>query len=107
MHGKWVLRIIAYIYLPEDRFSVRSNHYLDIRSYVETMVMSRVVAALNAFLSWFKLIAYLELSPQFAIVTKTLARSARMVAGFMIVFLLLLYSFAAMCTTLMLLYKMS
>ena len=95
----WVLRIIAFMYLPEDRFSVRSDRYLDIRSYVETMVMSRVVAALNAFLSWFKLIAYLELSPQFAIVTKTLSRSAKMVAGFMVVFLLLLYSFAAMYTT--------
>jgi hypothetical protein len=95
----WTLRFVAYYYLPKERFAVRSDRYLDIRSYIEIMVMARNIAAFNAFLTWFKLIAYLELSPQFAIVTKTLARSAKMVSGFMIVFLLLLYAFAAMYTT--------
>ena len=48
------------------------------------------------FLLCSQLIAYLELSPTFALVTKTLTKSAKMVAGFAVVFFILLLSFAFM-----------
>lgn len=92
----WCYKIIAVLSIPAEAKNVRSDQWLEMRSYIETYAVARMISAINAFLTWFKLIAYLELSPTFALVTKTLTKSATKVAGFAVVFFILLLSFAFM-----------
>jgi hypothetical protein len=92
----WCYKIIAVLHIPKEAQNVRSDQWLEMRSYIETYVIARYISAINAFLTWFKLIALLDISPTFALVTRTLSKSASKVAGFAVVFFILLISFAFM-----------
>ena len=80
----WTLRILSLQNMPMNAKNTSPMIYLEIRSFIETIAIARHLSAVNAFLTWFKLIAYLELSPTFALVTKTLTKSAKKVGGFMV-----------------------
>ena len=54
--------------------------------------------AMNAFLSWFKLVRFASYLKRFALVTETLYMSVGAVGGFAVIFLVVFYGCTCMST---------
>lgn len=92
----WVLRGVSIAWAPPvDEVVVASDVYYSFRSAAVYKALSLYCNAVNAFLAWFKLTSYLSYFPQFGLVTGTLRRSLNAVGGFIVIFGVLLYGFAA------------
>jgi hypothetical protein len=88
----WCFKITAFLHKPEH-VDVASNGYVDVKPFVETVYMSEMLNACNAFLSWFKLISFLSLNPQFARITGTLSRAAMQISAFLVIFFIISFAF--------------
>eukprot|EP00935_MAST-01C_sp_MAST-1C-sp1_P002144 g2144.t1 len=86
-------KIASYSLLPSS-VEVSGEHYNDFRPATTFRDYMVVVQATNVFLNWFKLVAILNFSPSFGIMTSTLVRAGQGVSGFAVVFFIVLFGFA-------------
>jgi len=92
----WVFRFLSVSSVPNaNKVIPTSDTYYQFRTAANLKQISVLLNALNAFLAWFKLIRYLSLVPQFALITGTLARSARSVVAFAAIFAIVVGGFSA------------
>lgn len=92
----WVCRAASLAMVPTvGDVHLESDVFYSYRSAVQWKLASVYANSLNAFLCWFKLVRYLGYIPRFALVSGTLRRSAYGVSGFSIIFVVMLYGFAA------------
>ena len=83
-----VLRVVP------DHMVPMSDDFYELLPAVRTRKAGIAVMAVNVFLNWFKLIAYLSLNPTFAMMSNTLSRAAGGCCGFLGIFCIILYGFA-------------
>jgi hypothetical protein len=88
-----VCKIASYSLLPPD-VHVTGSTYNDFKPAATFRNYQICIQATNAFLNWFKLVAILNFSPSFGIMTSTLVKAAHGVSGFLIVFIIVLFGFA-------------
>mmetsp|Transcript_9536 Transcript_9536/g.33511 ORF Transcript_9536/g.33511 Transcript_9536/m.33511 type:complete len:678 (-) Transcript_9536:100-2133(-) len=89
-------RLISMSLTPsEASVVVDSDIFYDFGPSASVRKISVYLNAINAFLCWFKLIRYLSYAPSMALVVGTLGRSAGEVVGFMVIFAITFYGFAA------------
>ena len=86
-------RLFLLLYLPST-FDISSDEYIDFRRAIEFKSIAIALQATNVFLNWFKLIQILSFSPSFGVMTKTLGRAAKGVAGFSLIFFIISFGFA-------------
>ncbi|CAE7894284.1 pkd2, partial [Symbiodinium sp. KB8] len=92
----WAFRFAARAATPDAAsVVVDSDVYYDF--YVAALWKSTSVMlnGINAFLCWFRLVRYLAHLPELALVIGTLERSARRLASFGVIFVVVFYGFAA------------
>jgi hypothetical protein len=87
----YALSFMAYRYGPKMDGSA-SFHDFSFMARVHNTATNAM--ACNIFLNWFKTVFYLSMSPSFAILTKTLSKSANKIKEFMIMFFIILWGFA-------------
>jgi hypothetical protein len=68
--------------------------YLDLNPVVRFKQYAKALGGFNVFLNWFKLVGVLSYIPAFALVSNTLARSARGVSSFLVFFFIIFFGFA-------------
>jgi hypothetical protein len=88
----WGFKMTGYSHKPEN-VDITSNEFVDVKPFVETVYQSEMLNACNAFLSWFKLVTFLSLNPQFARITGTLSRAAMQISAFLVIFLIISFAF--------------
>jgi hypothetical protein len=70
-----------------DTINVDSAVYVpEVRSALVTLFWATKLQAINTFLNWSKMIAYLSYAPQFAVLTDTLKAAAPEIFGFAFIF---------------------
>jgi len=92
-YALWVLKFLAFSMYPA-RFMMETDSFVLFRSYASVLFLSQRVNAFNAFLAWFKIISYLSLAPEFALVTNTLYKSAAGVSNFFLIFMICMLAFS-------------
>jgi len=87
------LRYVVIDVVP-DPIVVESSDFYELNPAVRVNKVAVATMAVNVFLNWFKLIAYLSLNPTFAMMANTLSRAAGGCCGFFGIFCIILYGFA-------------
>jgi hypothetical protein len=87
------LRYVVIDVVP-DPIVVESSDFYELNPAVRMNKVAVATMAVNVFLNWFKLIAYLSLNPTFAMMANTLSRAAGGCCGFFGIFCIILYGFA-------------
>jgi hypothetical protein len=64
----WFVLLAALAYVPRD-VDWASNDFVNVKSFLEFTRVANMINACNAFLSWFKMVNFLSLIPQFAVIT--------------------------------------
>jgi len=70
------------------------DSFIDFRAAMQATRFSNDIGAINTFLNWFKMIAYLSYIPTFALLTDTLKVAAPEIFGFSFVFAIVFFGFA-------------
>eukprot|EP00937_MAST-01D_sp_MAST-1D-sp2_P006573 g6573.t1 len=86
-------RFYLLTFLP-DTFDPLGTKFIDFNRAVRFKNLAVSLQATNVFLNWFKLIQILSFSPTFGVMTATIARSAKGVAGFGMIFFIIFFGFA-------------
>ena len=78
-------------------FPADQDQFGNFRSFTETMQVARNCISICAFLSWFRVVIFLDVLPSFALLTHTLAHARHALVGLFFVAAIVLYSFGAAC----------
>jgi hypothetical protein len=70
------------------------ERFVDLRGPVKAMSYTTIFQSMNAFLNWFKLVAYLARYPVFALMTRTLEHAIEELSAFAVVFVIVMFGFA-------------
>jgi hypothetical protein len=87
----------AFMFYAENligRLEVNGGDFLQLWPVARFKAIAQSIGGVNVFLNWFKLISYLSYAPNFRLINNTLVRSAHDVAGFFVVFFVLMFGFA-------------
>jgi hypothetical protein len=84
--------LAAMVKAPRD-IDWASSDFVNVKPFLEFVRVANMLNACNAFLSWFKMVNFLSLVPQFAIITGTLSRAAGAISAFLVIFLMIAFAF--------------
>jgi len=90
----WGYKFSAMAEIPDTIVVDDDMRFVNMRSAADLIKVAISLNAFNVFLSWCKVFKYLSFSPQFAQVTKTLARAAAGLGGFFLVMAIVLFGSA-------------
>eukprot|EP00936_MAST-01D_sp_MAST-1D-sp1_P001300 g1300.t1 len=89
-----VFRFMGSAALPGSIYVDDGTKFVDFRSAMYFKTLSNEIGAINTFMNWFKMIAYLSYVPTFALLTDTLSLAAPDIFGFSFVFFIIFFGFA-------------
>merc|ERR1711865_1049047 len=90
----WSVKLMAYYSQPKESFNIKTDQYIYLASFVGLQATARHVNAINALLCWLKIIIYLSIVPNFALINGTLARAADGIKSFAFIFAIIMYAFS-------------
>ena len=104
MNQAWLLNFVCFTAQYACRFNIYSllpsavqvvdSEFIEFLPAVRFRKSQMAIQAMATFLNWFGMIAVLSYSPNFSVMGNTLARSAKELAGFAVIFFIVFFGFA-------------
>jgi len=90
---QYVIKLASEDLAPTEIY-ITSHAYNDFIPWMMARSFNMEIRAFNAFLNWFKIVAYLSLLPAFGLIGETLNQSLETLVGFMAVFFIVAFGFS-------------